>query len=1361
MFWSDWIVGETFKELGSQMSSPAENTTPKDCWETLIGYLNFSSGTFDPQLYRALNQIFSQFHAEPANGNDFSKWLGISVKTKLVQLQLTNPAFADVEQADQVSNLIFDKLLPGYLEYHSDLLFHQTSSFLFNPFFIGRCMEVVLQQPGPWTETDRIVRASLKRLNDFVGHRPVPVLEGKRVEPNPHERVRPIPLFIKGVGVARGPYAEIVEQAIEVLKKASPDVLFAAHFDLDKLDEISLDPRAYDFDHPVNRRPNYHFGQWDPHLIDNHGYYRRFVVQQVTIDALASRLQNEQEIAKSELLVEAAAVLAGTMLMGAAISGRGPDAYDSTTSLVGLLPIIAKFRDRFYEELIEKMDGAHGTRLRLEARRKRQAFGGARQHINSEIARRRAIQMMHVHLANIYARMGYLKEAIDEANVVPVTSARMVSLIDCSLFSAHRALDERKLDIAKRELQQAVTTLRRGIACGAIIDPWNILGFDSQFQIFQGTENSSHDHRADDLVNLIDEIFELCRRIWSVASARDDAETASWIASYFEELANWWHKFATHEVSSVSSADAIQSYESSRHVANCLSLWQKGGAAAGDVAFWAKHANLFDSPKAYASVIQALLDQRDHVASRALLVHWISRCDDIPLYQGNKNVFSLLEQWAMEQLEITDKSGGDLAALREIWSRMQRLVDQIEANADSIWKVPKFELKSSEKKPSSNPPKTTERLEQDEEQDEEVSSAEIFNAAYEDVVYEDSTDDGMEASVFDSSLNSSVAESLEEEVNRISLAVTFHACLARLLRAGAVVVSRTLEFSESEFAGDRPIGSRVDSLRHWCEILESHQNQLMNLIVQVQDFGLAAPKGDHDSMVEYGRLRLLKENLLETIIVVMTEIEDGSRFVLGAESALRTKLEQKPIHEVQKFTEESLQITELIAAVLLRDIDRVPELFDEFAAKLTSYPLLYVPLVKGGDARTIVRSRIRRNTIQDLLVSLPRLGLLRETYAMLETARAMEQKNPVGSGAVTEFDELFRLGYRAAAECILNWAEKWEPLTEETTFGERPISTDEDRLYAASEKLAETLLMTWLEHSKTLRLSVMEKVRDDESWNGLVKFIKKYGGEIFSQRFFNLGNLRAILHQGVENWLRQLEELPNVELNLITDLDRSIPRSEAVRHLTLILEATIENFSEYRDYNSTTTQSDRGEMLYTFLDFLRLRSQYDRVNWKLRPIFWSHEILVRHGKDNVARRWRRAVRDRIGDEPKQYLEKLERLQKKHAMLMPSIADRIGEQFIMPMRIDRIRAFVRPAMQNENPADRRKAFEYLQLEAKLLAQEPRGSGFELPRWVSSLEEEVESVQQKTDWDTRIREAIVPAPIQLSDQELFDRLDAANE
>ena len=129
----------------------------------------------------------------------------------------------------------------------------------------------------------------------------------------------------------------------------------------------------------------------------------------------------------------------------------------------------------------------------------------------------------------------------------------------------------------------------------------------------------------------------------------------------------------------------------------------------------------------------------------------------------------------------------------------------------------------------------------------------------------------------------------------------------------------------------------------------------------------------------------------------------------------------------------------------------------------------------------------------------------------------------------------------------------------------------------------------------------------------------------------------------------------------------------------MVLEAIVENYGEYRDYNSTTTQSDRGEMLYSLLDFLRLRAKYDRVCWNLKPVVLAHEILVRRGHKHAAQLWRRALRERIGEEADKFQQKLADLQKKYAMQMPSIADRISERFLRPLVIDRLCAFVKPAV----------------------------------------------------------------------------------
>ena len=119
--------------------------------------------------------------------------------------------------------LVFDAFLPAYPQFHRDLLFHQTDEALFQPFFIGRACEAVLQQGGPWHESDRIVPAALQQLNDYIGYRPWPCCgPQQKIQPYDHEWVRPVPLWIRGAGVSPGPYRELVETALAILDATDP-----------------------------------------------------------------------------------------------------------------------------------------------------------------------------------------------------------------------------------------------------------------------------------------------------------------------------------------------------------------------------------------------------------------------------------------------------------------------------------------------------------------------------------------------------------------------------------------------------------------------------------------------------------------------------------------------------------------------------------------------------------------------------------------------------------------------------------------------------------------------------------------------------------------------------------------------------------------------------------------------------------------------------------------------------------------------------------------------------------------------------------------------------------------------------------
>jgi hypothetical protein len=222
--------------------------------------------------------------------------------------------------------------------------------------------------------------------------------------------------------------------------------------------------------------------------------------------------------------------------------------------------------------------------------------------------------------------------------------------------------------------------------------------------------------------------------------------------------------------------------------------------------------------------------------------------------------------------------------------------------------------------------------------------------------------------------------------------------------------------------------------------------------------------------------------------------------------------------------------------------------------------------------------------------------------------------------------------------------------------------------------------------------------------------------------------VRAILHQGVDEWLSQLNELPAgaVAMRLLDELGTRLPRDAACEFLSIILESIIENYAEYRDYNSTTTQSDSGDQLYTLIDFLRLRSRYDRVCWNLRPVNLAHETLVRREQTYAAVLWRLAITERIQPEADRYLKQLKQLQRRYSIRLHSVADRLSERFTHPLTIDRLRALVGPAIHDASRNRPSAAFKALESEAAELTREPTGAGLETPMWLAALEDEAERV-----------------------------------
>ena len=275
--------------------------------ENILGYLNFSSGGRDPQFLSQLDDLFTLYQdRKSGRTQSMATWQAV-VEHLSVELERLRPnvaALRDSVQARSALKLMADRVVDDYMEFHRDLLFHQTQDEFIGSFMLGQMFEALLAQDAGWDEPDLIVAGTLSQLNDFIGHRPVATLERRKVEPYSREWVHPVPLYIQTAGTANSRYKHVVEAALEILRQAPVELLREAYFDFDRMQELAYDPRACDFDHPVSKRPNYQFGQWDPHQINNQGYYDRFVIQQVTLDALMERTEGEKELDSQEIFNE-------------------------------------------------------------------------------------------------------------------------------------------------------------------------------------------------------------------------------------------------------------------------------------------------------------------------------------------------------------------------------------------------------------------------------------------------------------------------------------------------------------------------------------------------------------------------------------------------------------------------------------------------------------------------------------------------------------------------------------------------------------------------------------------------------------------------------------------------------------------------------------------------------------------------------------------------------------------------------------------------------------------------------------------------------------------------------------------------
>ena len=1301
--------------------APARPAPDESC-DRILGVLNFSSGGNDGPLAVGFCDLAHALSGELDVVPHWSRVLA-ALSDRLDALVAERPAFADAAQARGALQALA-AWPEDYRRYHRDLLPDLSDEWLSAPLMLAEAADAVLQSGPPWGPP--AVRGAVLRMNDFVGHRPIPVLAGgNRSEVHPHERHRPVPLWRPDVGSAPGPAAALLDATLDILRATPEEMLDEAEYSVGAMHELALDLRTYDDRHPVFKRTNYLFGEWDP---ESHGEigaagaadpaagdYTRFVLRRPVLTAMLAWLAGDGGDDPEERLFDASAALAGTVMMAAAVSGRDPHAHDSASSLMTLLPGIAKLRDRFYDWLIDSQTGDRADRLAAITKRTRQPFGHVRQYLNLSLADLTARQAQGRAVATQYARLGQPDEARAEAERNPSAAGRLEARVECALVEGFAAATDpagRAPEAADR-WDEAADLIRRGIGCGLLPDPWTILGYQAQYPLFRAREDSLPDPRLETLLMLVSETLRLGGEVRIESAARGVSPDANaeaggaggGFAGRLERFAEWWDRFATSTVSDLPTVKGMSAVEGVGRVAAVLGEWHAAGGADAGLSFWAKRLDELDRGASLARAADLLLRTGQPAAATGLLFYWVGETDRFGVGRDGGTVFHLLRRGLRQQLaDVTDAGDDPAGTAAKFFERLEPNTEHFTLDAPA----------------GSGPPGSL--LVGAGGGDDDDDDGGEFAAAYEGMTYRDSTDDGVEGDLLDGPPGpDDLDAALPELVRAWDAPIRYREAVAALWRETLAVVPVP---DDDEIEPAAAAFTRV--LGQWAAEMARLRDGLRDAAAAVHDRPVGDATGDEiENMLRDERLQV-RHRLIHRLVGAAAELSLAIRLA-------QARLDPVPDGDAHEFDRAAHR---LLAAVLRRDRRGAVRAFGPFASKVRRRKLLYVPPDRGGSPVPAVRSRGDWRLLDFLAAELPRLGLISQTHRLLAGVLHAERGSRIGGPVVTEFDRLFRRGLSASTAAAVRATAPPERTPSDRyrrvapdpreagrrSLFERP---GEQRVRTLS-RLVRPFHALWLAHSRTLRLSVAESLRDPALRQDLKKFISRYGKDLLHARNLTLGHVRMVLHTGVGPYLDALvkHDDPLKTNRLADDLrDGRIDRNLAEKLLATILQVVVEKVDRWIEYNSLTTRSDYGDRFYCLLDFLRVEVDYDRVEWNRVPQAVVFRRLARGGELDLADRWLRMVKRETRRRAESFLSRLYEREEQYGVRLPGVRDKLEERLVGPLIRERLYALVEPALNGGHGRPPRIWFEELADEVDRLRERERPSGPEPPEWLEGLEEEI--------------------------------------
>ncbi|MFM8398207.1 MAG: hypothetical protein ACKOAH_10285, partial [Pirellula sp.] len=286
----------------------------------------------------------------------------------------------------------------------------------------------------------------------------------------------------------------------------------------------------------------------------------------------------------------------------------------------------------------------------------------------------------------------------------------------------------------------------------------------------------------------------------------------------------------------------------------------------------------------------------------------------------------------------------------EAWNAIGKFFGYMESNGEDYWQAPVFELRrirGNKQDPSMMDPSP-----------EEDSSEDRFRAAYEDVSYHDTTDDGVESPIYES--DSGDDEEFIAESKRIGEHLLFLSGLAHMWKQ--VAESGSWLCNSEEVTRSPAIRSEMKEVfAGWISSCISQRKGLIRLLDQIRKYAIPTGATDADSMTRYDRQRVAKESLIEKIIATAVETSDACKMLLGVQIA-HFQSDQETLSLASASWWKSFEsigpddrcAIELYGHLMGGRREQVEASFRQYLKAIGHEPLLYVSLARGGDPKDIL-----------------------------------------------------------------------------------------------------------------------------------------------------------------------------------------------------------------------------------------------------------------------------------------------------------------------------------------------------------------------------------------------------------------------